>query len=133
MVVLVFKKIKRFPIPGRQFQYDRCLEIVQDEEYLADFDVDDIKRNYIAKKSGTIDQEFDLPKLYAKYAELEPFEKQQMFEKNHIYPKKYSDDYALLNTNIAHLNPSYEYKEKNAPFLDDLYQPRKRRRKRSRK
>ena len=38
------KKIK-FQISGRQFGYDRALEIIQDEEYLEDADFDEIRHS----------------------------------------------------------------------------------------
>ena len=48
---------------GRNFAYDRALTIIEDEEYLEDFDFDDIRKlrrsdiNYvdILKKLGTFD------------------------------------------------------------------------------
>ena len=49
-------------ILGRQFQYDRALEIIQEEEYLEDADFDDIKRYYILKKIGNINPNFNVPK-----------------------------------------------------------------------
>ena len=34
-----------FQISGRQFGYDRALEIIQDEEYLDDADFDEIRQS----------------------------------------------------------------------------------------
>ena len=51
-------------ILGRQFQYDRALEIIQDEEYLEDADFDDVRRNDILKKMGKFDPNFNIPKKH---------------------------------------------------------------------
>ena len=51
-------------ILGRQFQYDRALEIIQDEEYLEDADFDDVRRNDILKKMGKVDPNFNIPKKH---------------------------------------------------------------------
>ena len=44
---LIFGKIILFKISGRQFGYDRALEIIQDEEYLEDADFDEIRHSTI--------------------------------------------------------------------------------------
>ena len=41
-------------IIGRQFDYERALEIVQDEQYLDDVDFDEIRRYDILKKTGEL-------------------------------------------------------------------------------
>ena len=41
-------------IIGRQFPYERALEIVQDEQYLDDVDFDEIRRSDILKKTGEL-------------------------------------------------------------------------------
>ena len=55
---------------GRNFDYDSALTIIQEEEYLEDLDVDDIRRlrrrdiNYfeIYKKIGSFDHDVNVPK-----------------------------------------------------------------------
>ena len=57
---------------GRNFGYDRALEIIEDEEYLDDIDFDEIRRlrrtdtNYqlldIVRKIGTFDNSVNVPK-----------------------------------------------------------------------
>ena len=55
---------------GRNFEYDRALEIIEEEEYLEDVDFDDIRRlrradvNYfeIYKKIGSFDKSVNVPK-----------------------------------------------------------------------
>merc|ERR1712223_250 len=57
-------------ITGRNFEYDRALEIIEEEEYLEDVDFDDIRRlrradvNYfeIYKKIGSFDKSVNVPK-----------------------------------------------------------------------
>ena len=49
-------------LPGRQFQYDRALEIIQDEEYLEEADFNDIKRYDILKKIGKFNPDSNIPK-----------------------------------------------------------------------
>ena len=46
---------------GRQFGYDRALEIVQDEQYLEDVDFDEIRRYDILKKIGEFNPNFNIP------------------------------------------------------------------------
>ena len=46
---------------GRQFGYDRALEIVQDEQYLEDVDFDQIRRYDILKKIGEFNPNFNIP------------------------------------------------------------------------
>ena len=46
---------------GRQFGYDRALEIVQDEQYLEDVDFDIIRRYDILKKIGEFNPNFNIP------------------------------------------------------------------------
>ena len=46
---------------GRQFGYDRALEIVQDEQYLEDVDFDEIRRYDILKKIGEFNLNFNIP------------------------------------------------------------------------
>ena len=57
MVINTFLKI----VIGRQFGYDRALEIVQDEQYLEDSDFDEIKRLDIIKKTGEFNPDLNLP------------------------------------------------------------------------
>ena len=60
----------KFIILGRNFEYDRALEIIEEEEYLEDVDFDDIRRlrradvNYfeIYKKIGSFDKSVNVPK-----------------------------------------------------------------------
>ena len=55
----------KFIILGRNFEYDRALEIIQEEEYLEDVDFDDIKRydtSYLYKKMSEIIPDFNIPK-----------------------------------------------------------------------
>ena len=51
---------------GRQFGYDRALEIVQDEQYLEDSDFDEIKRFDIVRKIGEFNPDLRLPKQHQK-------------------------------------------------------------------
>ena len=46
---------------GRQFGYDRALEIIQDEEYLDDVDFEEIRRYDILKKIGNFDSDVNIP------------------------------------------------------------------------
>ena len=48
-------------ITGRQFSYDRALQIVQDETYLEDSDFDEIK------KIGQFDPNMNIPEIGQKY------------------------------------------------------------------
>ena len=44
-------------VTGRQFDYDRALDIIQNEEYLDDVDLDDIRRQFdIVRKIGEFDE-----------------------------------------------------------------------------
>merc|ERR1712106_7261 len=73
-------------ITGRQFQYDRSLEIIQDEEYLDDADFNDIKRYDILKKIGEVDTDFNIPESQ-QYSNWMPIQAQKnyngKFSKNH--------------------------------------------------
>ena len=71
-------------ILGRQFQYDRALEIIQDEEYLEDADFDDVRRNDILKKMGNFNPNFNIPS-----------KRQHRIDKDRN--KKYRGKYALGN------------------------------------
>ena len=72
-------------ILGRQFQYDRALQIIQEEEYLEDSDFDDIKRYDILKKIGKSDVDFNIPEKqqHSKWT-------QQNERQNYSYSGKYS-------------------------------------------
>ena len=84
----------KIKILGRNFQYDQALEIIQDEEYLEDADFDDIKRNYILKKIGEFNPEFNIPtshqhsKWMLKHAKIH---KQHALQYNGKYSKHHYD------------------------------------------
>ena len=62
MVINTFLKI----VIGRQFGYNRALEIVQDEQYLEDSDFDEIRRLDVIKKIGEFNPDLNLPKQHQK-------------------------------------------------------------------
>ena len=51
---------------GRQFGFDRALEVVQDEQYLDDVDFDEIRRYDILKKIGEFNPNFNIPESHQK-------------------------------------------------------------------
>ena len=59
---------------GRQFQYDKALEIIQDEVYLEDVDFDEIRRNDILKSIEEFDPNVNIPThhQYA-YEKFDPY------------------------------------------------------------
>jgi len=95
-------------IAGRQFQYDRALEIIQEEEYLEDVDFNDIKRYDVSsfyKRIGQINTDFNVFKgsqdsIWAtspdqnrkkgKKENSEQFQKQKRSLDNQYYTGKYS-------------------------------------------
>ena len=81
-----------FCIPGRQFQYDRALEIIQEEEYLEDADFDDIKRNYILKKIGEFKPDINIPKTNQNRKWM-PSHAQQTEHEDYKYNGKYSKNH----------------------------------------
>ena len=74
-----------FFISGRQFEYGRALDIMQNEEYLDDSDFNDIKRNYIEKKISHVNPYFDPPNDM-QYSGWKPIRNEKS---NYM---KYSDD-----------------------------------------
>ena len=52
-------------IPGRQFQYDRALQIIQEEEYLKDSDLNNIERHDVSqlyKRISKFNPDVNIPK-----------------------------------------------------------------------
>ena len=74
-------------IIGRQFQYDRALEIIQDEEYLEDADEDEIKRSDNVRKIIKPNLEFKNPK-HVYYGEWNALQNQQIHFKRDNYHRK---------------------------------------------
>ena len=85
---LHLKSIK-IKILGRQFQYDRALEIIQEEEYLEDVDFNDIKRYYILKKIGEFKSDFNILKIN-QHRKWMPSHVQQTEHEDYKYNGKYS-------------------------------------------
>ena len=97
-------------ILGRQFQYDRALQIIQDEEYLEDVDFNDIKRYDIMKKIGKFNPDSNIPNS-SQYSNWIP----KQTHRNYKYNGKYSlNHYKNMkqqqneNESQAYLSNEYE-------------------------
>ena len=107
-------------ILGRQFQYDRALEIIQEEEYLEDADADEIKRHYHVNKVGSFNSDFIKPKnVY--YGEWKALQNKQILFKRDDYIKKKQNfeikaekytSYSNKNGKEEIVNESYKIKRK---------------------
>jgi len=122
-------------ITGRQFGYDRALEIVQDEQYLEDVDFDEIRRYDILKKIGEFNPNFNIP---------ESRQKIQWQQGHHQRrPQKYKNNHGRKDdSNVKNLpegnklrkrnnRPTYAYKKQFDAKLADKYPLYKTRSKRS--
>ena len=47
---------------GRQFEYDTVLQLIQNEDYLEDSDIDELRRYDSVKKTGDFNADYDIPK-----------------------------------------------------------------------
>lgn len=111
-------------ITGRQFQYDRALEIIQDEEYLEDLDFDDIKRydtSQILKKISEINPNFNIPQDI-QYSNWKPIKnnENEVYKRKYLYEKKYNGKYStnyVKYTNI--FDKQQESEKENANFNHD--------------
>ena len=88
-------------IAGRQFPYDRALELIQNEEYLQDSDIDELRRydvNHFYKRSAEFNEEFNIPKSrqYSNWApavdnqNIDSDEKYSQYKQNKEYNGKFS-------------------------------------------
>jgi len=73
-------------ITGRQFQYDRALQIIQEEEYLEDTDIDDIKRYDFLEKINNVNLDFNIPEKH-QYNNWIPNQSQENYNYNGKYSK----------------------------------------------
>ena len=93
MIFLVF-----LCISGRQFEYGRALEIMQDESYLLDADTDDIKRKFIQKKIGRVKINFKQHN-YKTQSDLNSIENSNNNFKKYSNDGKMSNDQQTYNQN----------------------------------
>jgi len=109
-------------ISGRQFNYDRALEIVQEEEYLEDSDFDDIKRYDILKKIGDFNPDFNIPKS-RQHNNWLPVQDQQSGHQNYTYNGKFSiDHYDHTQRNGSQTHPNYKYETEFEPDLVETHE-----------
>merc|ERR1712083_609447 len=100
-------------ITGRQFQYDRSIEIIQEEEYLEDVDFDDIKRYDLLKKIGN--PTFNIPRSsqYSNWASAENNHKTQKYHGK--YQQKWQKKIQGQNTRgpsaVNHFSPTKKHQK----------------------
>jgi len=122
-------------ITGRQFGYDRSLEIVQEEQYLEDVDFDQIRRYDILKKIGEFNPNFNIPESRQKiqWQQGHHQRRPQKYKNNH--GRKSDSNVKILSerNKLRKRNnrPTYAYKKQFDAKSADKYSLYKTRSKRS--
>merc|ERR1712066_1142741 len=101
-------------ITGRQFPYERSLEIIQNEEYLEDSDIDEIRRRRydILKKIGQFNPDYNIPKTQQYNNWMQDQQAQQRGHQNYNYNGKFRkrEMDLQMRQNLRQLTPTTNQK-----------------------
>ena len=110
-----------FYFSGRQFEYDTVLQLIQNEDYLEDSDIDELRRYDSVKKTGDFNADYDIPKPLDDNNWMPLQNQQNLFN-------KYNDnaemmyDLSYFDQNNHQIFQNYYYERENDPVFEDPYQ-----------
>ena len=116
-----YLRVCSFNFSGRQFEYDTVLQLIQNEDYLEDADIDELRRRDSVEKTGDFNADYDIPK-HLDQNNWTPLQNQQNLLNKYNDNREMMYDLPYLDQNNHQIFQNYNYESENESVFEDPYQ-----------